>query len=395
MKTRDIVITVVATNIVTVLIAIFIVSAMRSEPSQSVPKQPVSVTMIPAAPAVSAKPSVNKEEVFALLDSGRESRRKEAYKEFKKVMQDTPPYNPLGTVSTGYQTALDGDIKKALEITQEEITRDARRVDSHYTLAWIYAKVGDYDKALKVCDDAMKLGPDFYKLRYIQGWIYARQGKYEEALKACDAALASEPYSASLYYAKGRIADQAGQTDKAIEFYAKTISIQKDFYMAYIFLGLLYAEMGRNEDAIKTFKQAIGLNKYRTGGYAGLGLVYDETGNYQAALTQYNNAITLGWVNTDSIAINKPLAMTIEIDDAVIYNRIGILNIRVGDYKAAMDAFIRAIAIRQEFHDSYRGLVLTYVLLGEKDAALKAYNDLKMLDAPMAKSVAAFVEQTP
>jgi tetratricopeptide (TPR) repeat protein len=394
MKTRDFVVAIVVTNIASILIAIVIVSAMRSNPQQAAKEPaPVNVTA-PAAtvPAAAAKPAVSKDAVFALLDNGRKERRKEAVMEFKKVMQSVPPYNLLGTVATGYQTALDGDIKKALEITQEEIARDARRVDSHYTLAWIYAKVGDFDKAMKVCQDAIKLGPEFYKLHFIEGWIYARQGKFEEAQKACDAALANEPYSAALYYAKGRIADIAGQVEQAVEFYTKSISIQKDFYTPYIFLGFSYMELGRNDEAIKTFKQAIGLDKYRTGGYAGLGLVYDNQGNYQAALTQYNNAITLGWVSMGSDTPAKSLTMTIEIDDAVIYDRIGTLNIYIEDYNAALRAFTRAIEVRQEYHNSYRGLILTYVLMGDRESAVKTYNELKKFDPELAKSVAAFVE---
>jgi tetratricopeptide (TPR) repeat protein len=154
-------------------------------------------------------------------------------------------------------------------------------------------------------------------------------------------------------------------------------------------------ELGRDDEAIKTFKQAIGLNKYRTGGYAGLGLVYDNAGNYQAALTQYNNAITLGWVSMGSDTPTKSLTMSIEIDDAVIYNRIGILNIYIEDYQAALRAFTRAVEIRQEFHDSYRGLILTYVLLGDKDSAMKNYNELKKFNPELAKSVAPFIEQNP
>lgn len=395
MKTRDTVIVIVITNIVSILIAVLIVSAMRTEQPQAAKEQPVPVSVVPAqiaAPAAVAKPSVNKDEIFALLDSGRKERRKEAVMEFKKVMQSVPPYTPLGTTATGYQTALDGDIKKALEITQEEITRDARRVDSHYTLAWIYAKVGDYDKAMKVCREAFLLGPDFYKLHFIEGWVYARQGKYEEAIKACDAILVHEPYSAALYYAKGRFADVAGQKDKAVEFYEKSISIQKDLYTPYIFLGFVYMELERDDDAVKTFKQAIGLDKYRAGGYAGLGLVYDNQGNYQAALTQYNNAITLGWVSMGSDTPTKSLTMTIEIDDAVIYNRIGTLNIYVEDYNAALRAFTRAIEVRQEYHESYRGLILTYVLMGDKESAVKNYNELKKLDPEQAKMVASFVK---
>jgi tetratricopeptide (TPR) repeat protein len=387
------VVVIAITNIISILAAVVITGAMRSKPVNSVDlPAPKVEAPAPATLAAATKPAVTKDAVFTLLNSGTQERRREAIREFKKVMQGIPPYSPLGTTATGYQVALDGDIKKAIEITQAEITRDARRVDSHYTLAWIYAKVGDYDSALNVCQEAIPKGGDFYKLHFIEGWVYGRQGKIDQALKACDAALANEPYSAMLYYSKGRIADASEQADKALEFYTKAISLQKDFYPAYIFLGFLYTELGRHDDAIKTFKQAIGLDKYRTGGYAGLGMVYDNQNNYQAALTQYNNAITLGWISMGSDKPNKTLVTTIEVDDAVIYNRIGILNIYMGNYNEALRSFTLAIQVRQEFRDSYRGLILTYVLLGDKESAVKYYNELKKFDGELAKTVASFVE---
>jgi tetratricopeptide (TPR) repeat protein len=230
-------------------------------------------------------------------------------------------------------------------------------------------------------------------MNYLLGWIYAKQGKYDDASKACDTALTAEPHSASLYYAKGRIEDLKGNTDKAVEFYTKTISLKNDFYTAYIFLGFLYTELGRNDEAVATFKQAIGLDRYKPAGYVGLGLVYDETNNYRAALKQYNDAITLGFVSVNVVTQNKSLLTTIGVDDAIIYNRIGILNIRLGDYQEARYAFSQAIEARQEFHESYRGLVLCNLLLGDKESAMKAYDEFKILDAEMAKSVAPFVKQ--
>jgi tetratricopeptide (TPR) repeat protein len=396
MKTRDVVITVVLSNIVTIGVAIFIVNALRTSEPQVQKEQPVYIKEVLPAPTASVaadKPAVNKEAVFALLDAGRENRKKEAIKEFKKVMQDVPPYDTLIPATNGYRVAMDGDIAEAVKVTQKDIAQDPSRMEYRYTLAWIHAKVGDYDSALRECNEMLALGSEYLKMNYLLGWIYAKQGKYDDASKACDTALTAEPHSASLYYAKGRIEDLKGNTDKAVEFYTKTISLKNDFYTAYIFLGFLYTELGRNDEAVATFKQAIGLDRYKPAGYVGLGLVYDETNNYRAALKQYNDAITLGFVSVNVVTQNKSLLTTIGVDDAIIYNRIGILNIRLGDYQEARYAFSQAIEARQEFHESYRGLVLCNLLLGDKESAMKAYDEFKILDAEMAKSVAPFVKQ--
>lgn len=396
MKTQNVLIAVVVTNIVSILATALIVGGKQPEQSQLSPEPTAPTTAaapVPAVPVVSGQPAVDKDKVLAFFDSIKNNRRKEAVAEFKKIMQDDPPYASLGTVTYGYRLAQEGDYQKAIEATLKDLNRSPERIDAIYTLAWIYAKVGDYDKALQVCNDALKKGTQFSKLYYIMGWVYAKQSKYEDALKACDAALSAEPYSPGLYFAKGRIEDIFGNQDKAIEHYLKAISLKDDFYSAYIYLGFLYTELGRYDEAIKTQKQAISLNKYGTAGYLGLGLAYDEMGNYQAALSQFQNAISLGNFGGEASTVRKPLSLSLGIDDAVIYNRIGILNIRLGAYEEALAAFNQSLKARLEFHDAYRGLIITCLLKGDKESAVKNYEKLKQANPEMAKTVADFVEK--
>ena len=394
MKTRNVVIVVLITNIVSIMITSLIVMAIRTDRQKTHEKEIIPAKQAPPVsetPIASERPTVNKDEILALFDSRTESQRKKVIESFEKVMRDVPPY--VGTGTKGYPYALNGQYEKAQQIAEGEIQANPDGVDSYYTLAWIYARVGNYDRAALVCDNALRRGPEFNKMRYILGWVYARQGKYDEALKICDEALRGEPYSATLYYAKGRILDLLERSEEAIESYAHAIDLKKDFYEAYVFRGFLYTKLGRYDDAIKDQKQAIALSRYDPAGYLGLGLVYDQTGNYEGAVAQLDNAITLGSFGANTDSSKQPLTACIGIDDAVIYNRIGILNVRLGSYQDALAAFNRSITARQEFSDAYRGLVLTYLLLGDRQSAIKNYGKLEKLDTEMAKSVAAFVGQ--
>jgi tetratricopeptide (TPR) repeat protein len=391
MKTKNVVILVVVTSIISILFTFLIISAIRTNERRMQTEESVLEKETAPTPVTQAapQPAVNSDQIIALFDVQIHANRKKAIESFKKVMRDVPPY--VGTGTKGYPFALNGQYEKAAQISQEEIKENPDIVDPRYTLAWIYARIGSYDKAIAVCDDALLRGAAFKKVRYIMGWVYAKQGKYEDALKICDEALRDDPYSATLYYAKGRIQDLFGRSDEAIESYLKAINLKNDFPEAYVFLGLLYTELGRYDDAIKAQKQAISFNKYGPAGYLGLGLAYDEKGNYQAALTQFSNAITLGSYGTDVDSPKQPLTVSIGIDDAVIYNRIGILNVRLGSYQDALNAFNNAIAARQDFSEAYRGLVLTYLLLGDRASALKNYGKLKSLDMDLANSVSAIV----
>jgi tetratricopeptide (TPR) repeat protein len=391
MKTRGVVILVAAVAAVSITLTYLFVSATYTNQQQN-HSQDVrlekEIAPVPSTEPV-MKPAADKDAIIALLDVGKESQRKKAIEAFKRVMRDTPPY--VGTGTKGYPFALLGQYEKAIQIAQEEIMDNPDNADSRYTLAWIYAKVGNYDGAISACNDGLQRGQAFNKLRYILGWVYAKQGKYDEALKACDDALRVDPYSATLYYAKGRIQDLFGRNDEAIESYSKATTLKSDFSEAYVFLGLLYTELGRYEDAIKAQQQAIRFNRYGPAGYLGLGLVYDEKGNYQAALKELQNAVTLGSYGTDTDSPKQPLTLSIGIDDAVIYNRIGVLNLRLGAYEDAIAAFNSSISARQDFSEAYRGLVLANLLLNDRETARKNYDKLKNMDADLAKSVAAFV----
>ena len=391
MKTRNVVILVVVVSLISIVCTSLIISALRTN-EQRMHKEEVLLNKetTPVSPTQAAlQPAVNKDQILALFDVGKESRRKKAIELFKKVMRDVPPY--IGTGTKGYPFALDGQYEKAVQITQEQIQENPDSVEYYYTLAWIYARTGKYDQAIVVCNDVLPRGPTYNKMRYILGWVYAKQDKYEDALKTCDEALRADSDSAALFYAKGRIQDLFGHNDEAIESYSRAISLKSDFPEAYVFLGLLYTELGRYDDAIKAQKEAIRLNRYGPGGYLGLGLIYDEKGNYQAALAQLNNAIMLGSYGANTDSPKQPLTLSIGIDDAVIYTRIGVLDVRLDLYQDALTAFNSAIAARPDFAEPYRGLVLTNLLLGDRASALKNYKKLKNLDADLANSVAAVI----
>lgn len=396
MKTRDIIITVAITNIVSILAVIFIISIFRSnqpdvqkEPTVPAPK----VSPAPVEPAVPDKPSVDKDQILALFESRTKIQQKKNLESFAKVMRDVPPYPGTGMKGYPITVALNGEYEKAEQLAKDEIRNYPETANSYYMLVWIYARVGNYDGAIKMCQEVLPRGGAFNDLRYIMAWVYARQQRYDDALKICDDAILNAPYSRDLFYAKGRILDLLERNDDAIASYSRAIELKKDFSEAYLFRGLLYAKMGRYEEAINDQKQTILVNKYDREGYLALGLIYDQTGNFEAAREQLNNAIMLGSLGTGPDPSKQRLASSVGIDDAAIYNRIGILNIKLGLYQEAISAFNKATVSEPGSADSSYGLTLTYLLLGDKKSAVENYQKLKRLSPELAGSIAAIVEQ--
>jgi tetratricopeptide (TPR) repeat protein len=391
MKTRNAVILAVLLSIVSIAFTYLIVSALQTNKQRVQIEEKLltkETTPAPTAPAP-AQPAVDKAAILAIFDVNAGDRQK-TVEAFKKYMRDVPPYVITGT--KGYPEALNGEYEKAIQTSQWEINDNPDVVGPRYTLAWIYARIGNYDRALAVCDETLKRGPEFNKVRYIKLWVLAKQGKYEDALRTCKEALGDDPSSAELYYAKGRIQDLAGNNDDAIASYTQAISLKPDFFEANVYLGMLYTQLGRYDEAIKMQNKAIDIDRYAPGGYLGLGIVYELMGNYEAALTQYKNAVQVGTFGTNANSPQQPSAPSIGIDYAFVYNRIGVLNDRVGSYQDALIAFKNALAARPGYDEACRGLTLTYLLLDNRESALSNYAKLKNINPAMAASIASLVE---
>lgn len=380
MQTRNVVSLIIVVGVIPIFSTFLILNANQSPQGQAF-----------AAPASTPDAqAANKADVLAYLNKQRQTQKKQGIDAFKKVMRDTPPYVIIGT--SGYPFAQRGEYEKAMQVCQEDINQNPDILGPRYTLAWTYAKIGNYDKALDVCNEALKKGPAYNSVRILMAWIYGKQGKFDDALKVCDDALQADPAAAMFYYSKARIQELNGQTDQAIKNYKKAISIKPDFYDAFIFLAVIYSEQGKYDDAIKMDKQAINADKFKAGGYLGLGLVYDEMGNYQSALEMLQKALSLGSFGSDVQTSKVPLALSIGIDDAVIFNRVGVLNLRMGNYPEALTAFNSSIAARSDYGDSYVGIVFANLLMNNKEAAQKAYDRLQNVNADLAKSISSFMK---
>lgn len=392
MKTRDVVITVVVTNIVSILAAVFIVQSLRSGRLEV---HPESAGPVSAQTPTVEKPAVNKDQIITLFDSRAVVEQKERLEKFARVMLDVPPYPASGIRGYPITVAQDGEYAKAEQLAKEEIRDHPESSNSYYMLAWIYARVGNYDGAVNLCNEVLPRGGAFNDLRYIMAWVYGKQQKYDAALKVIEEAIAGDPYSAGLYYGKGRILELLEKNDEAAASYTRAIELKKDFSEAYLFRGLTYAKMNRFEDAITDCKQTILFDRYDPVGYIALGLIYDRVGSFEGAIEHLRNAIHLGTFDAGPDPLKQPLTARIGIDETSVYNRIGVLNVKLGQYQEALIAFNNAAVSGPGSADAYYGLTLTNVLTGDMQAANENYQKLKRLSPELAATAAAIVGQNP
>ena len=244
----------------------------------------------------------------------------------------------------------------------------------HYTLAHMYeeqvAMYGKSELASRAIDEyrqAIEADPTSEFLTASLAELYARTGRIRDAVVEAQDILKRDPNNLEAHKLLGRIylrslgdepeGASSGSDDilkLAIEQYQDITRIEPDSVDNHLLLGRLY---GRNHDlrlAESEFKTAVRLQPDSEEAVTALALLYTEEGDSARA------AEVLG---------NVPDAAR----SAKIYAVLGYTYEQQKEYKKAIEAYRKAIALDRDNLDAMRGLAQNLMNDGQTDAALEQY----------------------
>ena len=244
----------------------------------------------------------------------------------------------------------------------------------HYTLAHMYeeqvAMYGKSELASRAIDEyrqAIEADPTSEFLTASLAELYARTGRIRDAVVEAQDILKRDPNNLEAHKLLGRIylrslgdepeGASSGSDDilkLAIEQYRDITRIEPDSVDNHLLLGRLY---GRNHDlrlAESEFKTAVRLQPDSEEAVTALALLYTEEGDSARA------AEVLG---------NVPDAAR----SAKIYAVLGYTYEQQKEYKKAIEAYRKAIALDRDNLDAMRGLAQNLMNDGQTDAALEQY----------------------
>jgi tetratricopeptide (TPR) repeat protein len=165
------------------------------------------------------------------------------------------------------------------------------------------------------------------------------EGKYKEALKDVEIYLDAHPDDGNAYftraYAKLSLDDLYG-AEKDLNK-SEELGIQDE--LMYNNRGYVKIKFGDYMGAIDDFSKAIEMNKGYTEAYRGRADVY--------LLLERNNSAF-----QDLVHVQK-----MDPDNVNIYNNLGLVKIRLGDYKAALIYLNKAIALKPDFMEALQNRV--------------------------------------
>ena len=242
----------------------------------------------------------------------------------------------------------------------------------HYTLAHMYeeqvAMYGRSDLAGKAIDEyrlAIEADPTSEYLTASLAELYAKTGRIRDAVLEAQDILKRDPNNLEAHKLLGRIylrslGDAQGGTGSdsvlklAIEQYEEIIKLEPDSVDDHLLLGRLYGRDNDLQKAESEFKTALKLQPDSEEAVTALAFLYTAEGDSARA------AEILTRVPDSSRS-------------AKLYSVLGYTYEQQKDYKKAIEAYRKAIALDRDNLDAIRGLAQNLMNDGQTDAALEQY----------------------
>lgn len=271
---------------------------------------------------------------------------------------------------------------------QDAGKKPANRADAyyHYTLAHMYeemvATYGRAEYANKAIDEyraAIAADPSSDYLNAGLADLYWRTGRIRDAVLEAQDILKRDPNNVDAHRLLGRIylrslgdmqnsSNQSREMQKlAIQQYEEIVRLDPSSVEDHLLLGRLYSYSNDLVKAEKEFKTAVNLQPDSEEAVTMLAYLYTQEGDTKRA-QQVLNAIP---------------------DDdrsAKLYSTLGYTYEEQKDYKKAIEAYRKAVALDKDNLDSVRGLAQNLMNDGQLDAALEQYKVIVEGDPSDAQS---------
>ena len=225
------------------------------------------------------------------------------------------------------------------------------------------------------------------------GFVYNETGRYKEAIEALsqvrDYPVFSNLFSAyqGMAFAYGHL----GFLDKSLEYYKKAQELKKDASVMYN-IGIAYIRKGDKEKAVKYFESALNLNKNLLSIYPYLISIYQKLGKLDKAdktEKAYESARSYGqgeehfqkglkaYVEQkyESAVEEFKQSITANPSNPASYSNLGYVYYDIGLTSESYEYQRRAIDIDPEFANAHYGLAMIYKKLGDREGAMKHWEE--------------------
>ncbi|HWQ47941.1 MAG TPA: tetratricopeptide repeat protein [Methanosarcina sp.] len=270
-----------------------------------------------------------------------------------------------------------GYIGLAMDLLNESTrtTSGIIKINSEYTLATIFRRLGDVNTALKMYNSIKYNYEELGNKREVAvvlhaiGMIHQDQGSYEEAVEKYNQALKAfeelgdKSAIAATLHALGNIHKDKGNSEKSEKKYNQALKAFEELGdksgVAYTLsqLGMIHQDQGNYEEAVNLYNQSLKI-KEELGDKSGiattlhqLGSICYLQGDYEEAVNLYNQALNI----EEELGKKSGIAYSL--------HALGTINQDQGNYEEAVNLYNQSLKIKEELGDK-SGIATTLHQLG-------------------------------
>ena len=247
----------------------------------------------------------------------------------------------------------------------------------------------DFELAERNFRRALEINPYVVAARYNLGVVCQRTGREEDAIREYRRALLINPKLEAALVNLGIILYEHGENEEAVKMLERAIAVNLENAMAHLYLGMVLLEQRRGNAAVEHFGLAVEIDPTLSRGHLELGRIYLASGKGnegKMALLQAFRSGTLDGpclvdmgnlclgANFLELAVNSyEKAIELGSGSAAIYNNLGVIYRRQGEYAKARESFNRAIETSQNLTSVFNNLGVLDILEERYEAALTNY----------------------
>ncbi len=325
-------------------------------------------------------------------DLGRYARAVEAYRAFVAIDDRSPRV----LYKLGLSLYLSGDIQAAPASLRQAIAQDADLVEAHYVLGLSLRDAGQTRQAIDAFQDAVRLNSSFVPAREELAGIHAAAGRTRQAVEQLEAIAALEPDRPERQTAVAMAYARSGRTDSAVNVLGRAAERYPDNTAVFLALGRIWleaAEPRRDRMALRKAAEALEPLARRPGAssealalYGRVLLVSGELAAAEAVLREATLVLpvrleALAWhadaaerlgrlaVARESLERWTVLASEAAAGRAAQFERLGDLQVRLGDRAAAVRALRQAVQVAGAPASAWLALIRAQTAIGDTAGA--------------------------
>ena len=254
-----------------------------------------------------------------------------------------------------------GRSPEAVAAYEKALQLDPARSDVKLRLGNLYAMSGDNVGARRVLGDVVSNPNTPAPVLYNYAVTLIREQKWALALDPLRRTVREDPQMASAWAALGLALRNTEQYAAAADAYRRAISLGEDAKLSYN-LGYSLVRAGDAEGALAAYREAVRLDPAFKEAWYGMARALMDAARHDEA----------------QAALEKNLELDPESYQA--WFALGLTRYRAGRHEAAIDAYNRALALR-ETREAFQNMGLAFDKLGRKEEAKRCYDEAKKLKA--------------